>query len=165
MIKRGSRWCFSAYCVAQISPCIRSAWWIRLFLLNMPPVWCGASCGSRNPIVVETLLEYTSEKNFGQEIMADYLSEKLCFYSVKLPLHYCKVVFHITVIQSVVFPRLLWYEGRKKLGIPICRCFKDFMCNFLFFCFFLFWEMKMCLIWIGARKINCIHPFNCFIFN
>lgn len=105
---------FGVLCCTN-KPCIRSAWWIRLFLLNMPPVWCGASCGSRNPIVVETLLEYTSEKNFGQEIMADYLSEKLCFYSVKLPLHYCKVVFHITVIQSVVFPRLFWYDGWKNL--------------------------------------------------
>lgn len=136
MIKRGSRWCFSAYCVAQISPCIRSAWWIRLFLLNMPPVWCGASCGSRNPIVVETLLEYTSEKKFGQEIMADYLSEKLCFYSVKPPLHYCKVVFHITVIQSVVFPRLFWYDGWKNLESQYVDVSKTLCAIFCFFVFF-----------------------------
>lgn len=143
MIKRGSRWCFSTYCVAQISPCIRSAWWIRLFLLNMPPVWCGASCGSRNPIVVETLLEYTSEKNFGQEIMADYLSEKLCFYSVKLPLHYCKVVFHITVIQSVVFPRLFWYDGWKNLESQYVDVSKT-LCAIFCFLFFFYFEKWKC---------------------
>lgn len=145
MIKRGSRWCFSAYCVAQISPCIRSAWWIRLFLLNMPPVWCGASCGTRNPIVVETLLEYTSGKNFGQEIMADYLSEKLCFYSVKPPSPLLQSCFSYNCDTVCCFSPFILIRWVKRLGIPLCRCFKDIMCNFLFVSF-LFWEKKMCLI-------------------